>query len=119
MWHHSSVGSVIKLSELLRELLPTERPLWFWNLIYSKIMLAKFRNMIKILVKCVIVSCFSPLFFSICFPDVTCYSFISVQVVKNMYFFITDNEEDTLNLALIQYLFDGEEHAVIPRPHAN
>ena len=40
-------------------------------------------------------------------------------VVKNLYFFITDNEEDTLNLALVQYSFDGEEHAVIPRPHAN
>ena len=31
----------------------------------------------------------------------------------------TDNEEDTLNLALIQYSFDGDEHGIIPRPHAN
>ena len=24
-----------------------------------------------------------------------------------------------MNLALVQYCFDGDEHAVIPRPHAN
>ena len=34
-------------------------------------------------------------------------------------FFIADNEEDTLNLALVQYSFDECEHSVIPRPHAN
>ena len=31
---------------------------------------------------------------------------------------VADNE-DTLNLALVQYCFNGDEHAVIPRPHAN
>ena len=30
-----------------------------------------------------------------------------------------DHQEDTLNLALVQYYIDEEEHKVIPRAHAN
>jgi len=36
-----------------------------------------------------------------------------------MLFCFIDYEEDTLNLALVQYCFDGKEHSVTPRPHGN
>ena len=30
-----------------------------------------------------------------------------------------DHERDLLNLALVQYTFDGAEYQVLPRPHGN
>lgn len=37
-----------------------------------------------------------------------------------MFFLLTiDNDGDTLNLALVQYIFDGAEHSVLNCPHGN
>ena len=32
---------------------------------------------------------------------------------------IIDHNQDLLHLALVQYVFDGNEHSVIPQPHGN
>ena len=42
-----------------------------------------------------------------------------VIIVVAVYVTILDHDESLLNLALIQYVFDGEEHSVVPRPHGN
>ena len=34
-------------------------------------------------------------------------------------FYTLDHERDLLNLALVQYTFDGAEHQVLPHPHGN
>ena len=36
-----------------------------------------------------------------------------------VYFICLDHDEALLNLALVQYVFDGKEHPVVPRPHGN
>jgi len=32
---------------------------------------------------------------------------------------LSDHEKDLLNLALVQYTFDGAEYGILPRPHGN
>ena len=40
-------------------------------------------------------------------------------IIYNLGLAFIDHQEDTLNLALVQYCFDKKEHKVNPRPHAN
>ena len=44
---------------------------------------------------------------------------LPVLLIYIMLFYTTDNNEELLNLALVQYAFDGMEHSVVPRPHGN
>ena len=45
---------------------------------------------------------------------------LKMVVCSLMFLFYTlDHERDLLNLALVQYTFDGAEHQVLPRPHGN
>ena len=36
-----------------------------------------------------------------------------------MHFCFTDDSGELLHLALVQYVFDDEEHSILPRPHGN
>ena len=44
-------------------------------------------------------------------------SFSEINVKRHS--FITDGDGDTLNLSMVHYSFDNEEHSVLPRPHGN
>ena len=42
---------------------------------------------------------------------------LSLSYIQHLCFL--DHEGDLLNLALVHYTFENEEHAIMPRPHGN
>ena len=48
------------------------------------------------------------------------HSILSLHYINVIYHNnISDNNDELLHLAFVQYVFDGDEHSVIPRPHGN